>query len=79
MIEAAERLVKEATGAEVIRVRTIGTKAIVEVDERTVSEALSKRALIISELKKLGYLEVEIDPRGYSSGRMFELFTAGNI
>ncbi|HKW03760.1 MAG TPA: ATP-dependent sacrificial sulfur transferase LarE, partial [Nitrososphaerales archaeon] len=39
MVEASERFVKEVTGAKIVRVRTIGSEAIVEVDRPSVKKA----------------------------------------
>lgn len=78
MIEKAETIVKRVTNARIVRVRTIGDKACVEVDTLSVGVALSKRSIIASRLRDIGYSEVEIDPSGYTSGKMLQLFVHDN-
>lgn len=73
-IEMAEKIVKKITKAEIVRVRTIGDNALVEVDQKSVAFALNQALAIREQLKKVGYGEVEVDPRGYASGKMLELF-----
>jgi uncharacterized protein len=78
-IEAAERIVKLLTNAEIVRVRTIGKKASVEVDKPSLPTIISKGPSIARALIELGYSEVEIDPSGYSPGKMLELFVKENL
>ncbi len=78
-IEAAETIVKELTDARIVRVRTIGRKASVEVDKSSVNNTLSKRVAIVEALERLGYSRIEIDPNGYSPGKMLDLFVKENI
>ena len=73
-IEGAEKAVKSITKARIVRVRTTGTNASIEVDKSTVSLAIEKKGEITKALKNLGYHSVEIDPNGYTSGKMLELF-----
>lgn len=73
-VEKAEIAVRRITGAKIVRVRTIGLKAIVELDKEHVSKGLSTRPEIESGLRALGYGEVEIDREGYVSGKMLSLF-----
>jgi pyridinium-3,5-biscarboxylic acid mononucleotide sulfurtransferase len=73
-IESAEKIVKQLTNAKIVRVRTIGKRASVEVDRPSLSTTLSKRSKITRALTQLGYSEVEIDLSGYSPGKMLELF-----
>jgi uncharacterized protein len=73
-IEAAENAVKLITRASIVRVRTIGTNASVEVDRSTVTNAIEHTAEITRTLQDLGYDMVNIDPKGYTSGKMLELF-----
>lgn len=73
-IEKAEDAVRSITSAEIVRVRTIGATAVVEVERRKVSEALRNLKPISQVLKNLGYENVKIDPEGYVSGKMLELF-----
>lgn len=74
IIEQAERFVREVTGAKIVRVRTIGSEAIVEVDQPSLKKATAKSKVISFGLEKLGYSRVGIDPLGYRSGRMLSLF-----
>lgn len=76
-VESAELTVKKITAASIVRVRTIGTKAIVEVDRESVDKALAKKSDIVHELTHLGYNEIEIDNTGYVSGKMLKLFVEG--
>ncbi|MDA4112362.1 MAG: ATP-dependent sacrificial sulfur transferase LarE [Thaumarchaeota archaeon] len=73
-IEAAENIVKLATSARIVRVRTIGNHAIVEVENDSVRTALAKSQSICEGLNALGYESVEISKEGYKSGKMLELF-----
>jgi pyridinium-3,5-biscarboxylic acid mononucleotide sulfurtransferase len=77
-IELAELSVREIVGAKVIRVRTIGDRAIIEVGPQSIKKAQASFSEIEMKLKFLGYGAVEIDPKGYSSGRMLELFLQSN-
>lgn len=73
-IEEAEALVRNETHAKIVRVRTIGDNASVEVDNESLATAKLKRLVIERGLRELGYSEVVIDPEGYSSGKMLQLF-----
>jgi len=73
-IEAAENSVRRLTGASIVRVRTIGSEASVEVERESVPKAAKLASEITEELQKLGYEKVSIDPDGYTSGKMLELF-----
>jgi pyridinium-3,5-biscarboxylic acid mononucleotide sulfurtransferase len=73
-IDKAEKIVKELTGADIVRVRTIGRSAVVEVDKPNVTVAFQKKQELESELALLGYESIRIDPEGYVSGKMLELF-----
>lgn len=77
-IEAAESVVKKLTGANIVRVRTIGDRASIEVDNESLGVAFEMMNRLQRELKLLGYEEVAIDPKGYSSGKMLELFVKDN-
>ena len=52
------------------RVRYINDEAVVEVDKIEVDKALELSEEIISNLKKIGFTSVIIDPEGYRMGRM---------
>lgn len=73
-IENAEEVVRRVTNARIVRVRTIGNRAIIEVDSDSIQNANDSFEEINSQLKFLGYEYVEIDPDGYRSGRMMDLF-----
>jgi len=73
-IEMAERTVKSITFASIVRVRTIGNGAIIEVDKESVPIALEKKQQISSRLREIGFDRVDVDKEGYVSGRMLELF-----
>jgi pyridinium-3,5-biscarboxylic acid mononucleotide sulfurtransferase len=73
-IELAERIVKSVTNARIVRVRTIGRNAIIEVDKESVHTALEKKKLISKSLQEIGYDDVDVDIEGYVSGRMLQLF-----
>lgn len=73
-IEEAEKYVKSVIDVKVLRVRTIGKKAILEMDYDSIQVAREFFKQIEAKLKLLGYQTVEIDPQGYRSGRMLELF-----
>jgi PP-loop superfamily ATP-utilizing enzyme len=70
----AESIVKSVTFANIVRVRTIGKSALVEVDRESVPIALEKKQQISSRLREIGYDSVDVDCEGYISGRMLELF-----
>jgi len=73
-VENAEKIVRALTGASVVRVRTIGDRGVIEVDKDSICRVNEKFGAISEKLKALGYLDVEIDPDGYASGKMLELF-----
>lgn len=73
-VEKAELVVKAITKAEIVRVRTFGRKAVIEVDSKSVPSVLREVRLISEKLCEIGYDKVEIDPDGYVSGKMLELF-----
>jgi pyridinium-3,5-biscarboxylic acid mononucleotide sulfurtransferase len=75
-IEKAEQIVKGITNADIVRVRTIGKDAVVEVDKQSVAVAFRSLNAIDSKLRKLGYEKISIDPEGYVSGKMLELFVS---
>jgi uncharacterized protein len=77
-IEAAEVLVRRLTGAKIVRVRTIGKRAVVEVDSESVGSAIQNRLALTNGLRELGYEQVEVDEGGYVSGKMLQLFVKGD-
>lgn len=79
IVEDAESYVKEKTRARIVRVRTIGKRASVEVDKESVAIAFARLDDIVEKLRILGYEAVSIDPNGYSSGKMLELFVKDSV
>jgi pyridinium-3,5-biscarboxylic acid mononucleotide sulfurtransferase len=73
-VENAENTVRSLTGAKIVRVRIVGNKAVVEVDSESVDKANAETTEIRKILLEQGFSTVEIDQRGYVSGRMLELF-----
>jgi len=78
-VERAERAVRSAlTGAGVavrnLRVRDLGDRARLEVDAAAVGE-VRELAAVSEALRRAGFAEVEIDPRGFRSGSLNELLS----
>lgn len=74
MVEDAESIVRQITHAKIVRVRTIDTSAVVEVDKDSIPLALENETLIRERLLARGYKTVEVSKDGYVTGRMLELF-----
>lgn len=74
MIEQSEEFVRQLTGASVVRVRTIGSMAVLELDKGSIPTAIKSEREIARALKMFGYTKVEIDPEGYRQGKMLSLF-----
>jgi uncharacterized protein len=74
MIEDSEEFIRQITSASVVRVRTIGTHAVIELNSDSIEEARRKFAKIETRLRALGYSSVELDPEGYKPGKMLSLF-----
>jgi pyridinium-3,5-biscarboxylic acid mononucleotide sulfurtransferase len=70
-IDAAEEFIR-SLGIEVIRVRSYGDTARLEVgrSEREKAASVDLWDEIVTELKKLGYKKVSLDLKGYISGSM---------
>ena len=73
-IEGAEEVLRVQLGFRQVRVREHGSIARIEVQPDDFSRLLaeSTRALIVSELKDLGYAYVTFDLEGFRSGSMNE-------
>ena len=76
-VEQAEAAVRAALAAEGIgsvdvRVRDLGDRARVEVDEAAVA-AVTASAAVLAAVRSAGFGSVEVDPRGFRSGSMNEL------
>ena len=74
MIEQSEAFIRQLTGASVVRVRTIGSTAVLELDKGSIPTAMQSKPEIVKALKVFGYSNVEIDPEGYRQGKMLSLF-----
>ncbi|MFW6286766.1 MAG: ATP-dependent sacrificial sulfur transferase LarE [Candidatus Sumerlaeota bacterium] len=72
-VESAEKFLKEHD-FEQVRVRHLGNKARIEVPaddiERLTAEPL--RQMVETELTRLGFETIEVDPKGYRTGSMNE-------
>jgi uncharacterized protein len=68
-IEAAESLV-ERLGITQVRVRHHDTIARIEVSPDDFPNLLAHRALIVEELRKLGYVYITLDLSGYRTGSL---------
>ena len=77
-IEKSEIFIRELVHAKIVRVRTIGTRAVVELDPQSIERAQKSFSEIQRTLISFGYTSIEIDPNGYSSGRMLDLFIRDN-
>ena len=71
-IELAEKIIKEKTGIAQVRVRDINRLARIEVefDKIHLLNEENIKNEIFSKLKMIGFLNVEIDPDGYFSGKL---------
>jgi uncharacterized protein len=78
LIEFSENVVRASTGCNIVRVRTVGKKAVIEVDKESISKTIERLPLISKKLISKGYNEVTVDPDGYSSGKMLDLFVQDN-
>jgi len=71
-IEMGEKIIKQKTGIEQVRVRDINGMARIEVDCNSL-QLLNFPEIkneIFSKLIMIGFSEVEIDPEGYKSGKL---------
>jgi pyridinium-3,5-biscarboxylic acid mononucleotide sulfurtransferase len=78
-IEKAEVIVRNLTGAKIVRVRTINQDASVEVDKHSLRITYEKQSEITSALKNLGFGDVRIDPEGYTSGKMLQMYVKNEV
>jgi len=71
-IEMGEKIIKQKTGLKQVRVRDIDGNARIEVDPDKVNLVNEDRIKneIFSKLKMIGFSNIEIDPMGYSSGKI---------
>ena len=76
-IELSEKIIKQKTGIQQIRVRDIDGLARIEVplDQLTLLDDDAEiRNEIFSKLKMIGFSNVEINPNGYVSGNLNVIF-----
>ena len=71
-IEMGEKIIKQKTGLTQVRVRDINGIARIEAeyDKINLLTDNSNKSEIFSKLKMIGFSNVEIDPDGYSSGKL---------
>ena len=71
-IEMGEKIIKQKTGLKQVRVRDINGNARIEVESDKINLLTenSNKSEIFSRLKMIGFTDVEIDPAGYSSGKI---------
>jgi uncharacterized protein len=68
-IEAAEDILN-SYGFEDVRVRHYGTFGKIEVQQSDIEKLISVKDEVISEIKALGFVRLEIDEEGLVSGKM---------
>ena len=70
-IELGEKIIKQKTGIQQVRVRDIDGTARIEVEANKI-HLLNKEITceIFSKLKMIGFSDVKIDPDGYFSGKL---------
>ena len=75
-IEMGEKIIKQKTGLKQVRVRDINGNARIEVESDKINLLTenSNKSEIFSRLKMIGFTNVEIDPDGYSSGKLNLIF-----
>ena len=75
-IEMGEKIIKQKTGVKQVRVRDINGNARIEVESDKINLITedSNKSEIFSKLKMIGFSDVEIDPEGYSSGKLNLIF-----
>ena len=71
-IEMGEKIIKQKTGLEQVRVRDINGKARIEVepDKINLLNHNDTKSELFSKLKMIGFSNIEIDPEGYSPGKV---------
>jgi len=71
-IEMGEKIIKQKTGIQQVRVRDIDGTARIEVETDKI-DLLNNHIIqneIFSKLKMIGFSKIEIDPNGYVSGKL---------
>jgi len=69
-VSRAEDYIRDLLGVDELRVRDLGGRASIEVPYGRLPGLYANRAQIVERLKLLGFGAVEIDPEGFSSGKM---------
>ena len=75
-IEIGEKIIKQKTGIQQVRVRDIDGTARIEVETNKIdllNDDIIKNE-IFSKLKMIGFSKIEIDPNGYVSGKLNIIF-----
>ena len=75
-IEMGEKIIKQKTGIQQVRVRDINGTAKIEVESKKLhlfNDIIIKNE-IFSKFKMIGFYDVEIDPDGYKSGKLNLIF-----
>ncbi len=75
-IEMGEKIIKQKTGLTQVRVRDIDGNARIEVESDKINLLQNDdiKSEIFSKLKMIGFSNIEIDPEGYSSGKLNLIF-----
>ncbi len=71
-VEAGETYLRELGVTGDLRVRHLGDRARLEVEPQWVPWIEARHATITAHLTRLGFAQVEIDPRGYRRGSLLE-------
>lgn len=76
-VDAAETLLRDA-GFPVVRVRCHDNLARIEVERNRIAELAERADQLIPEFRKLGFIYVSVDLKGFRSGAMNEVLNHGN-
>ena len=71
-VEESEAFLRALGVAGDLRVRHLGDVARLEVEPPWIPWIEARRATIIAQLRSFGFVQVEIDPRGYRRGSLLE-------
>ena len=71
-VEESEAFLRALGVAGDLRVRHLGDVARVEVEPPWIPWIEARRATIVAQLRWFGFVQVEIDPRGYRRGSLLE-------
>ena len=72
----AEKIIKQQTDIRQVRVRDISGSARIEVESDKINLLQNDdiKSEIFSKLKMIGFSNIEIDPEGYSPGKLNLIF-----